>query len=216
MAIGAAAGAALSSAGVQNLLPCSASLWSVLTAATRELRNESAVASKPCWRGPFSFCGVPVPPEEVVFSTSRSFAMLAPRPVLPGHAVVTPRRNVKAVFDLSKEEVDDLFQAVQAVQYVLNGVTMTDSCTMLLQQGEAAEQRLPQLYVHLVPRREGDLASNDDIYPLLETSIPLPLHEPGISNGARDGLNASDIRYWLLRVAADERPATTPSTDAAA
>lgn len=135
--------------------------------------------------------------------------MLAPRPVLPGHAVVTPRRQVKALYDLSPDEVDDLFLVAQVVSYILNGVTGTDSCTLLLQQGEAAGQCLSQLYVHLVPRRKDDLSNNDDIYPLLEKSLPLPLEEDSeVHPEERESkrLQAAEFREWLLQLAADQHP----------
>lgn len=85
---------------------------------------------------------------------------------------------------------------------------------MLLQQGDAAEQRVPQLYVHLVPRRKDDLPNNDEIYPLLESSAPLP-DADGKEDSAKtvaEGhstkrLAGSAVREWMLQLAADKNPA---------
>ncbi|KEP67489.1 UNVERIFIED_CONTAM: histidine triad domain-containing protein [Hammondia hammondi] len=203
---------AASSAANGAALACSSSLWRLLGTATRELRkhaSSSSSSSVPIWPEPVAFCGASVPADRVFFCTSLSFAMLAPRPVLPGHAVVTPRREVKALYGLSSEEVDDLFLATQVVSYILNRVTGTGSCTMVLQQGEAAGQCLPQLYVHLVPRRKDDLSNNDDIYPLLEKSLPFPLDEEGAlhqDERQSKSLQAADFREWILQMAADKHP----------
>ncbi|PHJ23070.1 histidine triad domain-containing protein [Cystoisospora suis] len=191
--------------------PCSASLWQLLATCTRGLRANLSSSSSCCWPGPFSFAGVNLSPENVIFSSELSFAMLSPHPVLPGHAIVTPRRHVKALFDLSDDEREDLFLVTQATSYALNGVTGTDGCTLLVQQGEAAEQHVSQLYVHLVPRRKDDLPSNDEIYPLLESSPVLP--DPDGREAATDGVCGGPlkervagfaVREWMLQLAADK------------
>ena len=44
----------------------------------------------------------------------------------------------------------------------------TTSLTLVVQDGADAGQSVPHVHVHLLPRRAGDFANNDDIYGEIE------------------------------------------------
>ena len=58
--------------------------------------------------------------------------------------------------------------AVAVVQRVIEREYNTTSSTLAIQDGPLAGQTVPHVHVHVLPRKEGDFARNDDIYDELE------------------------------------------------
>ena len=60
------------------------------------------------------------PPSSCIFyESSKSFAFVNLKPVLPGHVLVSPIRVVPLFEDLTLDEVSDLFQVAQKVEKVV-------------------------------------------------------------------------------------------------
>lgn len=101
---------------------------------------------------------------EVFLTSTLSFAFVNLKPILPGHVLVCPRRIVPRFKDLDNAEVSDLFLLVHKIsdrlERIFNGTAMTIS----IQDGSDAGQSVPHVHVHVIPRRKGDFARNDDIY----------------------------------------------------
>lgn len=70
--------------------------------------------------------------------------------------------------ELRPDEIADLFQTVCKVQRMLEHVHATSSSTVTVQDGELAGQTVRHVHCHIMPRRAGDFAQNDDIYVELE------------------------------------------------
>lgn len=97
------------------------------------------------------------------------------KPLLPGHVLVSPRRVVPRLTDLTAEETSDLFTAVQKVQRMLAGRYFQDdmlgtqgdptdgSFNIAVQDGPNAGQSVPHVHCHIIPRLKGD-TSGDEIY----------------------------------------------------
>jgi bis(5'-adenosyl)-triphosphatase len=90
---------------------------------------------------------------------------------MPGHVLVSPRRVVPRLSELSSEEVTDLFLTVQRVGRMVEKVYGATALNIALQDGSDAGQSVPHVHTHIIPRRHDDLESkggNDAIYPMLE------------------------------------------------
>lgn len=145
---------------------------------------------------------------QVFFHTSQSFAIVNLKPILPGRkytllqswylstlmvtdVLVSPRRVVTRLADLTSSELADLMGSVQQVgkvienAYKAEGLTIACQvkfraiaptiCQLMLcnQDGPAAGQTVPHVHFHLLPRKlAGDPfeGHNDNIYPALESS----------------------------------------------
>ena len=59
---------------------------------------------------------ITIPSSCIFYETSKSFAFVNLKPVLPGHVLVSPIRVVPHFEDLTLEEVSDLFQTAQKVE----------------------------------------------------------------------------------------------------
>ncbi|RUS82983.1 hypothetical protein EGW08_009268 [Elysia chlorotica] len=105
---------------------------------------------------------------QVFYRSALSFACVNIKPVLPGHTLVVPLRPAVHLTDLSPAEVTDLFLTVQRVSSVVNGHFGATSSTVAIQDGPDAGQTVKHVHVHILPRKPGDFAKNDDVYDALQ------------------------------------------------
>ncbi|KAF2714245.1 HIT-like protein [Pleomassaria siparia CBS 279.74] len=108
---------------------------------------------------------------QVFHTTPLSYALVNLKPLLPGHVLVSPRRIVPRLHDLSPAEVQDLFLTVQRVSRMVERVFAATSLNIGIQDGVDAGQSVPHVHAHIIPRKIDDLkdrGGNDAIYGMLE------------------------------------------------
>ncbi|KAI9875494.1 MAG: hypothetical protein M1830_008413 [Pleopsidium flavum] len=108
---------------------------------------------------------------QVFHVTPLSFALVNLKPLLPGHVLVSPRRVVPRLADLSQAEVSDLFMTVQRVGRMVERVYKATSLNVAIQDGQDAGQSVPHVHTHIIPRQKADLderGGGDAIYQMLE------------------------------------------------
>jgi len=98
--------------------------------------------------GPWKICA-----SEVFLTTSLSFAFVNLRPLVPGHVLVSPKRVVGRFYDLSVDEVADLWTAAHRVGQRLEPHYGANSMTYAIQDGPAAGQTVPHVHIHILPRQ---------------------------------------------------------------
>jgi bis(5'-adenosyl)-triphosphatase len=79
-----------------------------------------------------------------------------------------PKRVVPRMAELTAEEVSDLFRSVHHVAPILERSYGAEALNIAIQDGPASGQSVLHLHVHMLPRRIGDFARNDDIYEEIE------------------------------------------------
>ena len=107
-------------------------------------------------------------PSQAFFESKLVLGIVNIKPIVPGHVLVIPKRVVARFGDLTKEEVVDLWLSVHAIGPTLEKYMHASALNIAIQDGAASGQSVPHVHVHLLPRKEGDFARNDDIYELLE------------------------------------------------
>lgn len=112
----------------------------------------------------YYFADKPVPGRTVFFVSNYCFAFTNIRCVVPGHVLISTLRLTRRLQDLSQEEIADLFQTAVKVSKVIELAYGAQSSTVCVQDGASAGQTVPHVHVHILPRKEGDFANNDDIY----------------------------------------------------
>lgn len=93
------------------------------------------------------------------------------KPLLPGHVLVTPRRIVPRLSDLSQDETVDLFLTIQRVGRMVERVFKASALNIAMQDGVDAGQSVPHVHMHIIPRKAQDLedrGGGDAIYGMLE------------------------------------------------
>ncbi|CAE8584683.1 unnamed protein product, partial [Polarella glacialis] len=105
-----------------------------------------------------------------------SVALAGLQPIVPGHTVVAPRRLGAVRFcELPEPEMLDLWRTARSTQALLEPHYGATASNWAVFDGAAAGQPLPHAHLHVVPRRPGDFAENDQVYELMERWSPLPL-----------------------------------------
>lgn len=141
------------------------------TVARQAARQAARAAVRfPVVEGPMRFGPISLDPRQIVHRSpaALSMAFVNLKPLLPGHTLVTPTRPVHRVADLTPEELADMWTTAQRISRVLEAHHGATSFTMAIQDGKDAGQTVPHVHIHVVPRKEGDLARNDDVYGMIE------------------------------------------------
>ncbi|XP_073023093.1 bifunctional bis(5'-adenosyl)-triphosphatase/adenylylsulfatase FHIT-like isoform X1 [Primulina eburnea] len=109
-----------------------------------------------------------IDPREVFYSTQLSYALVNLRPLVPGHVLVCPRREVKRFLELSADETSDIWLTAQKVGCQLESYHNASSLTFAIQDGPQAGQTVPHVHIHVLPRKSGDFEKNDEIYDAID------------------------------------------------
>ena len=91
-----------------------------------------------------------------IFASSPSQGTLAfvnLRPLLAGHVLVTPKRAVARLCELTGEESADLWRTVRQVQSTVEAYHGADASEIGVQDGKAAGQTVAHVHVHILPRK---------------------------------------------------------------
>ncbi|CAG8746396.1 15_t:CDS:2, partial [Racocetra persica] len=91
--------------------------------------------------------------------------------------LVAPFRVVPRFSELTFEEISDLFSSAQTIGKVIEREYHATSLTIAIQDGPEAGQTVPHCHVHLIPRKAGDYANNDDIYKDIDKSTKIDNEE---------------------------------------
>ncbi|PIG88010.1 bis(5'-nucleosyl)-tetraphosphatase (asymmetrical) [Aspergillus arachidicola] len=121
-------------------------------------------------KGPIHF-GPFVVTSQVFHITPLSFALVNLKPILPGHVLVSPRRVVPRVSDLTPSETTDLFLTVRRVGRMVERVYGASSLNIAVQDGVDAGQSVPHVHAHIIPRKKADLdaqGGTDAVYDMLD------------------------------------------------
>lgn len=109
-----------------------------------------------------------IPEKQVFYQTALSYAFTNIKPVVPGHILVSPKRVVSRVAELSPQEAADLMICAHRIAPVLQKAYEGTSLTIAIQDGKDAGQSVEHVHMHVMPRKAGDFSHNDDVYHKLE------------------------------------------------
>ena len=97
-------------------------------------------------------------PTRIIFETDGFFGLWDGYPVSPGHALVIPRRHIATWFDASRDEQTALLEGIERVRQEILRRHQPDGFNIGINVDAAAGQTVPHLHVHVIPRRDGDVA----------------------------------------------------------
>lgn len=110
-------------------------------------------------------------PSAVVVCEGQAWiAFFPPEPATPGHTLVIPREHVPDVWSLDPSLGAELMSAVVHVGRAVREAVTPAGLNLISSSGEAAEQSVFHLHLHVVPRYLGD--SIDPIWPPQEKADP--------------------------------------------
>ena len=93
----------------------------------------------------------------VVFRTKHAFCILNIFPYNNGHVMVSPRRHVKDMSDLSNDELLDLCKGISTAKDLLDKTLKPKGYNIGINIGRTAGAGIVgHMHIHIVPRWEGD------------------------------------------------------------
>jgi histidine triad (HIT) family protein len=101
----------------------------------------------------------------VVYQDPYSVAFLPLNPATRGHTLVVPRRHVADIFGLDLQLAAQFSKSVLRAAVAVRTALAPDGMNLITSSGEAAQQTVFHLHVHVLPRgssdRVGDLWPED-------------------------------------------------------
>lgn len=78
-------------------------------------------------------------------------------PVTPGHCLVVPKRHVESLFELTDEELKDLYSVIVDVKNIICNILSPDGFNIGINEGRAAGRTVDHAHIHIIPRYNGDM-----------------------------------------------------------
>jgi histidine triad (HIT) family protein len=94
----------------------------------------------------------------VVFEDDRYIAFLDKYPISIGHTLVLPKTHFERVNDMSQEQFCALYSRVYALNRIITSRVGATASHISVNDGAAANQLIPHVHVHIIPRSHADNA----------------------------------------------------------
>lgn len=91
------------------------------------------------------------------FESELAVAIFDNHPVSVGHTLIIPKRHSETYFDLTKEEMADMFKLSLKVKQYLDSEFQPDGFNVGFNCKEAAGQTVMHTHMHVIPRYKGDV-----------------------------------------------------------
>ena len=95
--------------------------------------------------------------ENILFENDLAIAFFDSFPVSKGHTLVIPKRHVETYFNLSKEEIEAMFELSNKVKEYLDNKYHPDGYNVGFNVEEAGGQSVMHCHMHIIPRYIGDI-----------------------------------------------------------
>jgi histidine triad (HIT) family protein len=95
-------------------------------------------------------------PSQIVYEDKFSMAFLDIHPLNLGHTLIVPKKHYETIGDIPEDEFAELAKAVKKVAVAAKKATGAHGINITQNNGRAAEQIVPHIHFHVIPRIEGD------------------------------------------------------------
>ena len=97
-------------------------------------------------------------PSHILYQDQDFIAILDKYPIAFGHTLVMPRKHFERVNDLSVREFGALYARVYALNRIIISRMNASASHISINDGVAANQLIPHVHVHIIPRSLNDSA----------------------------------------------------------
>ncbi len=102
------------------------------------------------------FCKIANEKFHILFESDLAVAFYDSYPVNVGHVLIIPKRHCETYFDLTEEELKEMFELSKKVKEVLDKEFEPDGYNVGFNCGEAGGQTVMHAHMHVIPRYKGD------------------------------------------------------------
>jgi histidine triad (HIT) family protein len=119
----------------------------------KRLYNSASVPQEDC-----IFCKIVSGklPAYKVYEDSGHVAFLDINPFSPGHTLVCPKRHGETLWDMDEKEIAGVFMVASKVAKGVVSAVNADGFRLMQNNGEAANQAVAHLHVHVIPHKLQD------------------------------------------------------------
>lgn len=86
-----------------------------------------------------------------MYEDSDHLAFLDIQPFSRGHTLVCPKKHGETIWDMDEAEIAGLFKVCFRVSKAVVGAVGADGFRLVQNNGEAANQAVPHVHVHVIP-----------------------------------------------------------------
>lgn len=94
-------------------------------------------------------------PASGVYEDEKVMAFLDIRPLNEGHTLVIPKAHYENIFDVPQELNAYIHAVTKQIAIAVKKAMNADGISIIQQNGKAANQDIPHLHVHVIPRYKG-------------------------------------------------------------
>ena len=102
------------------------------------------------------FTTLPEIKERSIAENQTAWAFLTNIPITPGHTLVSPKRVVETMEELTEDELVDIFALTSLVKKALRTTYGAEGFNFAWNEGREYGQSVPHFHLHIVPRTPGD------------------------------------------------------------
>lgn len=119
----------------------------------RRIYNSASVPQEDC-----VFCKIIAGklPSHKVYEDEHHIAFLDINPFSPGHTLVCTRRHGETLWDMDEREIAEVFKVASKVSMGVVAATNADGFRIMQNNGEAANQAVAHIHVHVIPSKLAD------------------------------------------------------------
>jgi histidine triad (HIT) family protein len=88
----------------------------------------------------------------IIFEDNSHIAIMDKYPIQLGHSLIMPKAHHEKIVDMSNDEVGALFSRVPVVARAILAATGADGFNIGQNNGKSANQIIPHVHVHVIPR----------------------------------------------------------------
>ena len=114
-------------------------------------------------------------PVAKVYEDNIFLAFMDKYPITSGHTLVLPKYHYGDLFQMTEDEVGNLYRVVHTIASAVYSATRAQGLNTGQNNGKAANQIVPHVHVHIIPRYEKD--SRDGKWPSRKVSDYRELEE---------------------------------------
>lgn len=124
-----------------------------MKAPPKKIYNSASVPQEDC-----IFCKIVAGklPAYRVYEDATHVAFLDINPFSVGHTLVCPKRHGETLWDMDEREIADAFKVASKVSLGVVSATNADGFRIMQNNGEAANQAVAHIHVHVIPIKMED------------------------------------------------------------
>jgi diadenosine tetraphosphate (Ap4A) HIT family hydrolase len=103
------------------------------------------------------FCDIGKNKPHIILESGLAFSRWDGHPVSEGHALIIPKRHVLSFFELTNDEMMDIFGLLKKTKEIIDKKHNPDAYNIGVNDGEAAGRTVHHAHIHLIPRYRGDV-----------------------------------------------------------